>query len=192
MTLENLSMSLCILALLISLLFLFRLYPNASDAGSQTMLYPAKSVLAFMNRNTGILKCREAACSALAVRATQRRALYGVCGAVAAQRRRRARKAAASAHAELCRQQRCLRAWRRAAWAGRRVAALAVLQAVRVQGTVLGAWREVTLRSRCAGYCMHVRASFMLLMYKASSCTLFVFSDSDFTHVIRDESSLFV
>ena len=102
------------------------------------------------------------------MRATQRRALYNLCGAVAVQRRRRARKAAASAHAELCRQQRCVRAWRRAAWAGRRVAALAVLQAVRVQGVVLDAWRVFTVRSRCAGHCIHVHASYMLHMHLAT------------------------
>lgn len=124
--------------------------------------------------DTSDLKRREAACSALAVRAMQRRALHSFCGAVAVQRRRRARKAAASAHAELYRQQRCLRAWRRATWAGRRVAALAVLQAVRVQGTVLGAWRVTTVRSRCAGQVMHVRAELTLLMYIASCAhTLF-------------------
>ena len=115
------------------------------------------------------MKCREAACSALAGRATQRRALYGLCGAVAVQRRHHARKAAASAHAELCRQQRCLRAWRRAAWAGRRVAAIAVLQAVRMQGAVLDAWRETTVRSRCTGQGTHKLACAMLLLCMKSA-----------------------
>ena len=58
--------------------------------------------------------------------------------------------------------QRCLRAWRRAAWAGRRVAALAALQAVRVQGNVLDAWRAHAMRRRCACEDMHVPACFKM------------------------------
>lgn len=106
-------------------------------------------------------QCREAGSSALAARAVQRRALQRFRGGIAAQRRRCAAKAAASAHAELRMGQRWLRAWRCAAWDERRVAALASWRALRARDRALGAWCLHAARCRCvrahtaAPLCMH-------------------------------------